>query len=220
MKKGDPEDPVPILRAAQEIARNWETQIDIEGDSSQGPDMPEGSPVWEMSEAQLKRHYGSWTEASLGVFRVAVLSLKIRVWVASGAEWKRPTIQTIHEHLPPQSGGLYVDQEEVRRVFGNQWPSTLGSLVGELPWPNAAGHASKRAIGRPRSMGYSPKDVPIFRRILEAQRESGDVESKFALVKKFADEADGTSFASKVDRLRKGLPRWLTQNGHEWVRSI
>jgi hypothetical protein len=186
-----------------------------------------------MSEAQLRRHYGSYSEAAMGIFRHAVLSLKIRVWIADGANWKRPTIQTIIQVLPPNSG-LYVDQGEVQRVFAGQWPKSFPTANREPAWPTAVDNASTPAsaaqqlplgdmvphrVGRPKGLGYSRKDVAVFEMILDAQRQSGDVETQYALVKKFADEAEGNSYPSKVDRLRKGLPKWLAHNGHEWVRS-
>jgi hypothetical protein len=227
--KGDPEDPLPILRAVNELACHWE-ELDGEGDSLDGPDITPGSPVWDMSEAQLKRHYGSWAEASEGVFRVAVLSLKIRVWVAAGPDWRRPTIHTIRELLPPKSG-LYIDQEEVRRVFGSRWPKSFSLRPSRLPLPTdlaveAPPVGTKREAsltpvkGKPgpkKGPGYSRKDVPVFDMILSAQRESGDVETQYALVRKFAPK--DAHYNSHVERLRKGLPIWLGQNGHEWEPS-
>jgi hypothetical protein len=233
MTNGDPEDPLPILRAAKEVARRWERQAAKEVSDSQEKAVQSPPLAWDMSEAQLKRHFGSFSEAAMGIFNHAVLSLKIRVWIADGPEWKRPTIHTIMGLLPPDSG-LYVDQGEVQRVFGRQWPKAFPTVKREPAWPiredpadwpesapneSQAGTIVDHRAGRPKGLGYSRKDVSIFEVILDAQRLSGDVETQYSLVKRYADEADGTSYPSKVDRLRKGLPKWLEHNGHQWVRS-
>ena len=233
MTNGDPKDPLPILRASEELARSWEAQAALESDDLEGQDMQTRPLVWNMTEAQLKRHYGCYSEAAMGIFRYAVLSLKIRVWIADGANWKRPTIHTILEILPPNSG-LYIDQGEVQRVFGRQWPKAFPTADRESAWPTAVDHARSptsvpeqsrtvatlhHPVGRPKGLGYSRKDVSIFEMILDVQRQSGDLETQYGLVRKFADQAEGTSYESKVDRLRKGLRKWLEQNGHEWIRS-
>lgn len=238
MTAGDPVDPLPILRAIKEVARRWEIAFvpDDEAQAQAREDRIIGRRpfVWGMNEAQLKGRFGTFLEASDAVFHNAVLSLKIRVWVENGAEWKRPTISTILGLLPNMSG-LYVDQEELQRVFGTHWPLAFRPADHEHPWPNLTTNEMppsaegtpetksdlkpKRAVGRQKGPGYNFKDVPVYETILNAQRESGDVETEHALVRRFAGNPNDPYYQTIVDRLRKGLPNWLDQNGHQWRRS-
>lgn len=203
-----------ILRAIKDLARRWEEVAPaIQVDIDEGDDVSFRS-IWEMSEAQLKRHYGGFAEAAAAVFRYAVISLKIRAWVADGPDWKRPTIHTIRTSLPP-SGELIVDQEEVHRVFEFRWPGAYPPAFNAEPFPKPA----KRKVGRPTGPGYALTDVRTFKRILKAQRKSGDVRTEHFWVNKFAGKPNAPDFSSNVDRLRKGLPNWLKEIGEQWRRS-
>jgi hypothetical protein len=219
MNDADPSDPVPLNRAVRELATKWEAHPASGEEMSAGHEEQANALIWEMSKAQLDRHFGSSADAALHLFRHAIVSQKIRVWVENGPDWKRPTLHTILRHLPPASG-LYADRREVSRVFNRQWPGIYPDSNEIAPEGQSAKlqlPAKKR--GRPRGVGFSLKDVPIFQKMLKTQRESGDVHSQHALIVRFANEAEGNSFQAKVDRLRKALPRWLEKNGIEWISS-
>jgi hypothetical protein len=224
MNDTDPSDPVPLNRAIRELASRWETDANSAGDTRAEIEQP-NTLIWEMSKAQLERHFGSFADAALHLFRHAIVSQKIRVWVENGPDWKRPTLHTIMRHLPPESG-LYADRREMAEAFNRQWAGAFPDRKASVTEPRSADRRGDQSDlraptkrGRPRTDGYSRKDVPIFEKILKAQRESGDVHNPHALIVKFAEEADGNSFQAKVDRLRKALPRWLEKNGFEWTSS-
>jgi hypothetical protein len=221
MSSADPSDPVPINRAIRELVSRWESEATSDGEIvAEQPN----ALIWEMSKGQLEKRFGSFRDAAVSLFRHAIVSQKVKVWVEDGPDWKRPTLHTIMRRLPPLSG-LYVDRGELTQVFNRQWPNAFPDRTAHqnrqpmAPADHEVMEKAPRNRGRPKGLGYSLKDVPVYELILKAQRDSGDVESQHALVKRFAGEATGPSFETNVDRLRKGLPNWLDQNGVEWRRS-
>lgn len=219
MTSGDPVDPISLERALREM---WETLAAHAGLNlskhfiSDDAQAPEPSAEWRDRDERLARLRD---EAQIRLLGLIIVE-EVRAWVSEGEHWKRPTQQALQHRMmkaPDEPWGLYVDRQQLAAVAAARWPEEFAAEQSSAPTLKTG--RKRREVGRPRGPGYALKDVPVFKLILKAQRLSGDVESQHGLVTKFADKAKGASPQANVDRLRRGLPRWLEENGHEWKRS-
>lgn len=145
--------------------------------------------------------------------RKLLVSGRLKAWTEDGDGWKRPTLSEIVSRLGPENAhgpGLFMDRSEFIHVLRGHMPPELQTEEN-----SAIVSPTLKKKGRPKGPGYSLKDVEIYKRILAAQRAGGNVETRHALVRRFAHELNGNE-ATDIDRLRKGLPNWLDENGEKW----
>jgi hypothetical protein len=174
----------------------------------------------EMDEELARLH----DDAFANVF-VLISSERVSVWIEDSDAWKHPMPRELHDRLVfdavDEPKGLYVDRQQLRAAAADVWPDkyeTRAALASVAPSEDASSqNATNRKVGRPKGPGYALKDAGLFEMIWEAQRQSGYVETKHGLIKKFAPREP--SYDTNVDRLRRGLPKWLGQNGYKWNGS-
>ena len=216
MVNGDPIDPIPFELATKEL---WGRLAAHAGVNLQEHRLYEddAAPEWRDRELLLQSLWSEARDMLLGI-----IICHARWWTAEGEKWRRPPPETITTIIrtkgPDEPWGVFVDRQEIESVLATFRPE-LDAARPSADVEQATPKRSAKKPGPKKGPGYKLEDVRVFEMILSAQRQSGDIKRQYALVKKFADEAEGTSFSSKVDRLRKGLPKWLEQNGHEWKRS-
>jgi hypothetical protein len=219
---GDPVEPLTFERAIRQLWERLAANAGIslrthlnEDDQGKGKSVSRGQ-----REEQLEKLHD---DADFKVWSLAVVG-EIGAWAAEGGRFRRVPQEAVRDRAgraADEPWGLYVDGRELASVAATRWPDEFGSrTTSATSAAKPADFAAERRSGRPKGDGYSPKDVPTFEGILSAQRESGNVESQYALVKRFAGDVNSASYWANVDRLRKGLPRWLEKNGHPWWGSI
>ena len=225
--KGDPIDPISFEQAIRAVWYRLGSNagLDVRGlqlAEDPSPASPEARASRKELEEQAENHF---SEAHLRVWGLMTVG-ELRYWTFRGANWERPTPEEFQSRIcgaADEPSGLYVDGQELTAKLASRWPDELASLhATERPSPTPTkptADLAKPKVGRKKGPGYKRKDVPTFELILEAQRQSDNVEDQYPLVKRFAGDPDATYYWRNVDGLRKGLPKWLAENGHEWFPS-
>lgn len=222
---GDPIDPISFEQAIHAIWYRLGTAAGL--DAKRGEyQRDDGSSKIRETEAiseELESKIGALQATAYAALMGHVIGGGMRAWIVEGENWKRPPLHVLkNRFMGHDPTGVYLESQDVTSTIA-QWPRELRLLdTVEEATPTEAKTATKPPkgkVGRPRGPGYTLTDVRTFKRILKAQRKSGDVRTQHFLVNKFAGNPNDLDFSSNVDRMRKGLPNWLAEIGEQWRRS-